>query len=75
MVVHVNYAKNILETSAILELLALGLFRPFDKIEFSVDRSFQNCFIFVKAFWDNSDNHTLGKITRFWLAKTLWIYM
>ena len=44
---------------AILELLVLGPFMPFNKIEFSIDRSFQNCFIFVKAFWDNSDNSTL----------------
>ena len=51
--------KNILETPAILEVLVLGLFRPFNKIEFSVDRSFQNCFIFMKAFWDSSKNSTL----------------
>ena len=59
MVAYVNYAKNILETPAILELLVLGLFRPFNKIEFSIDRSFQNCFIFAKAFWDNSENSIL----------------
>ena len=59
MVAYVNYAKNILETPAILELLVLGLFRPFNKIEFSIDGSFQDCFIFVKAFWDNSENSTL----------------
>ena len=50
MVAYVNYAKNILETLAILKLLVVGLFRPFNKIEFSIDRSFQNCFIFVKTF-------------------------
>ena len=51
--------KNILKRLAILKLLVLGLFRPINNIEFSVDRSFQNCFIFVKAFWDNSENSTL----------------
>ena len=56
---HVNYAKNILERPAILELLVLDLFRAFTKIEFSIDRSFKNCFIFLKAFWDNSENSTL----------------
>ena len=51
--------KNILETPAILELLVLGLFRAFNKIEFSIARRFQNCFIFVKAFLDNSETSTL----------------
>ena len=50
MVAHVNYAKSILEKPAILELLVLGRLRPFNKTEFSIERSFQNCFIFVKAF-------------------------
>ena len=43
MVTHVNYAKNVLERQAVLELLVLGLFRPFDKIRFSTDRRFQKC--------------------------------
>ena len=43
-------SKSILETPAILELLLSGLFRHFNKIEFSIYRSFQNCFISVKAF-------------------------
>ena len=50
MVVHVNYAKNVLERRAILGFLVLGLFRPFNKIEFSADRYFQKCSNFVKAF-------------------------
>ena len=58
MVALVNYAKNVLERPAILKLLVLGLFRPFDKIKFSIDRSFQKCIIVAKAFWNNSENST-----------------
>ena len=59
MVAYVNYVKNILKTPATFELSVLGILGQFNKIEFSIDRCFQNCFIFVKAFWDNSENSTL----------------
>ena len=51
--------KNVLERPAVLELLVLGLFRPFDKFKFSIDRRFQKCIIVVKVFRDNSENSTL----------------
>ena len=62
---------NILERPAILELLVSGLFRPFNKTEFSIDRSFQNCSIFLKAFRDNFENSTLllTSITKFLFVK------
>ena len=60
MVAHVNYAKK--KTSSKEQRfwsLVLGFFKPFNKIEFSIDRSFQNYFIFVKGVWENSENSTL----------------
>ena len=45
-----KFAENVLERQAILELLVLSLFRPFNGIEFSINSSLQKCFIFVKAF-------------------------
>ena len=44
--------------------------RPFDKIRFSTDRSFQECIIVVKVFRDNSENSTfiLTSLTKFLLA-------
>ena len=56
-----------------LELLVLGLFRPFDKIRFSTDRRFQKCIIVVKAFLGNSENSTFIRtsLTKFSETKFL----
>ena len=52
MVAYLILQQNIFKRQKILELLVLGLSRTFNKNEFSIDRCFQKCFIFVKAVWD-----------------------
>ena len=71
VVTHVNYAKNVLERPAVLELLVLGLFRPFDKIRFSTDRLSKKCMVVVKVFRSTFILTSLTKFCWPWIVKGL----
>ena len=62
-----NYAKRSSKDHSDFRALSV---RPFNKIEFSIERRFQKCFFFIKAFWDNSKYSTLSltSFTKFLFA-------
>ena len=44
-----KFAENAMGRQVTMELVVLVLFRAFNKIEFSIDRCFQKCFISINT--------------------------